>query len=99
MNLCRQQNIFAKKFTANLPQDFYTTLAAVHIKAGNHDEAWGIYQYLLDNPRLTAVNFDLEFFSTLYDNGHDDRLRHAIEKLQVHAKDGTFRGIIAALPF
>ena len=88
-----------KKFTANLPQDFYTTLAAVHIKAGNHDEAWGIYQYLLDNPRLTAVNFDLEFFSTLYDNGHDDRLRHAIEKLQVHAKDGTFRGIIAALRF
>ena len=88
-----------KKFTVNLPQDFYTTLAAVHVKAGNHDDAWDIYQYLLDNPRLTAVNFDLAFFSTLYDKGHDDRLRHAIKKLQVHAQDGTFRGIIAALRF
>ena len=58
-----------KKFTVNLPQDFYTTLAAVHVKAGNHDDAWDIYQYLLDNPRLTAVNFDLAFFSTLYDKG------------------------------
>ncbi len=88
-----------KKFTANLPQDFYTTLAAIHVKAGHHDKAWHIYRYLLDNPRLTAVNFDLEFFSTLYDNGHEDRLRHAIEKLHVHARDGTFRGIIAALRF
>lgn len=89
----------SKKFTANLPQDFYTTIAAIHVKAGNYDEAWKIYQRLLNTPRLTAVNFDLEFFNILYDKGHDDRLLYAIEKLQVHAKDGTFRGVIAALRF
>lgn len=88
-----------KKFTANLPQDFYTTLAAIHVKAGNHDDAWNIYRDLLDNPHLTAVNFDLEFFSTLYDKGHEDHLRYAVEKLQPHTKDGKFLGIIAALRF
>ena len=88
-----------KKFTANLPQDFYTTLAEIYVKADNYDEAWKIYQHLLNNPQLTAVNFDLNFFDILYDNGHDDRLRYAIEKLQVHAKDGAFRSIIAALQF
>ena len=87
----------SKKFTANLPQDFYATLAKVHIKAGNHDEAWRIYRQLLDNPRLTAVEFDLNFFDTLYDNGHDEYLRYAIDKLKAQAD--TYKGLVAALHF
>ena len=88
-----------KKFTANLPQDFYETLAAIHIKAERYEEAWQVYSHLLASPSLTAVNFNLDFFDVLYDNGHEDRLRYAIEKLQIHAKDGTFKDIIAALRF
>ena len=87
----------SRKFTANLPQDFYATLAKVHIKAGNHDDAWRIYQHLLASPRLTSVDFDLNFFDTLYDDGHSERLRYAIDKLQDQA--GTFRSLVAALRF
>ena len=86
-----------KNFTTEVPQAFYATLAAVHIKAGNHDEAWRIYQHLLASPRLTDIDFDLNFFGTLYDNDHEDRLRYAINKLQAH--DGKHKSLVAALRF
>ncbi len=86
-----------KKITVNLSQDFYVTLAMVHIKAGNHDEAWRIYKHLLASPHLPTVKFDLDFFGVLYDNGHDKRLLYAINKLQAHAD--TFRDLISALRF
>ena len=88
-----------KKFTANLPQDFYAILAAIHVKAERYDDAWRVYVHLLDRPRLTAVSFDLNFFDVLYNNGHDSRLRYAVDRLQKHDRDGAFRGIIAALQF
>lgn len=88
-----------QKFTANLPQDFYATLAAIHIKAERYDDAWRIYRYLLDSPRLTAIKFDIDFFDTLYDNGYDDRLIYTIERLQSHVDSGEFRDVIAALRF